>query len=162
MATTLKRKLSTKTIMGGRIPAPEVKTFLYRIAGRVTGVKTGTSDFGPWLAFKGNFQAQREDGEIFAAPLAFVPEPVQSMLEDAVQKQLADGLVPSIQFGIDLFAVPDKAAAVGYTFDVAPILKPEDETDSLLANLNATHALPHLAADEPEPEKSAKPPRSRK
>jgi len=154
METTLLRKLSAKSILGARPRFAEGDTdgarkFIYRIAGRVTGVQTGQSDFGPWAAFKGSFQAERSDGAIFAGPKAFVPEPVQSMLEDAVQSQLADGLVPSIQFGIDVYAVLDESAATGYTFAVVPILKPADETDSLLAELNKTHALPSPDTVEP-------------
>lgn len=162
METVLLRKLSSKTVLGQRPRFSDgdengAEKFLYRLAGRVTGIQTGTSDFGAWVAFKGNFQAERFDGQTFAGPKAFVPEPVQSMLEDAIQKQLADGLVPSIQFGIDVYAVLDESAAVGYTFRVVPILKPADETDSLLAELNKAHALPSPetvtapAAEAPKP-----------
>lgn len=155
--TNLVRKLSTKTIIGARIRLNEgeAERYLFRLAGRVTGIQTGNSDFGPWVAFKGNFQAQRADGELFAGPKCFVPEPVQSMLEDKIQSQLADGLVPSIQFGIDVYAVADDTAAVGYQFKVVPVLKPEDETDSLLAQLNQATPLPALAA--PAVETEAKP-----
>lgn len=153
--TNLVRKLSTKTIIGGRIRLNDGETerYLFRLAGRVTGIQTGASDFGPWVAFKGNFQAQRADGELFAGPKCFVPEPVQSMLEDKVQSQLADGLVPSIQFGIDVYAVADDTAAVGYQFKVVPVLKPADEADSLLAQLNADAPMPAL----PAPEAARKP-----
>lgn len=155
----LVRKLSTKTIIGSRIRMNdgEDERYLFRLAGRVTGIQTGNSDFGPWVAFKGNFQAQRADGQIFAAPKCFVPEPVQSMLEDKVQSQLADGMVPSIQFGIDVYAEADDSAAVGYQFKVVPVLKPEDETDSLLSQLNASKPLPALAAPEADVETEAKP-----
>lgn len=162
--TNLVRKLSTKTIIGSRIRLNEGEDerYLFRLAGRVTGIQTGNSDFGPWTAFKGNFQAQRADGELFAGPKCFVPEPVQSMLEDKVQSQLADGLVPSIQFGIDVYAVADDTAAVGYQFKVVPVLKPADEADSLLAQLNADAPMPALPAPEADAEKPAAVPAKKK
>lgn len=156
---TLLRKLTTKSIMGARPKPPEEETFLYRVAGRVTGLRHGinTTDGKPWVGFTGNFQAQRADGKLFAAPQVFVVEPIQSMLADAIRRQEADGVVAVVEFGIDVFIQPDESSATGYVYHAQPVLNPAESQDSLLDALNKTHALPAPVTEGDEESEAEKP-----
>ncbi len=147
------RKLTTKTIMEGRIFRPTAKEeYLYRIAGQVTGIKTGDSDYGPWVAFTGNFTARRHDGVLFAGPRAFIPQPFQDMIEAAIKQQEADGLVASVQFGLDISVIQDDTASIGYQYKCVPVIEVESEAQSLLESTMEKTPLPKL----PAPKKTEK------
>lgn len=126
------RKLTSKSIMGERSARPEAKEkHLYRIAGTAHSLQTGESDFGPWIAFKGNFSALRHDGKFYAAPKAFLPEPMQSMLESEILKASADGLTPAITFAVDV-SIAQADTGVGYEYQCKPVIQAENESLSLL------------------------------
>jgi hypothetical protein len=148
--TRVLRKLSTKTILGARPKPPEERTFLYRLAGRINGMQAGEGDNGPWVKFKGSFQAQRFDGTVFASPAAFFPQPFQDSLESAIMERQANGEAVSIETAVDIFIVPDESAATGYVYEGEPVMEVQDDTANLLARLNAETPLPALTHDKAE------------
>lgn len=149
---TALRKLSALTIMGEKIRRPKTKEeYLYRIVGTITGIKTGQSTYGDWVGFKGNFSARRHDGKLFAAPAAFVPQPMQDMFEAAILAQQADDLVASVQFGLDI-SVMQADSSVGFEYKCVPVIEMASEGQSLLEATFEKTALPKL----PSPKAASK------
>ena len=55
---------------------------LYQIMGAVKTTRTGTSDFGPWVAFKGFVEASNiQTGEVFLSGECLIPGGVTDVLE---------------------------------------------------------------------------------
>lgn len=153
----LARKLTAKGIVGnvrrfvpkfgddGK-PTGEIAP-LYEIYGQANGTKRGEGDNGPWVALLGRFEAVNitrdedgnADGSVQAAPVAFLHEPVSTMLAQELERMEpekdADGkpvmvngepklrrAVDSVEFA---FRVGVKAteSTVGYEYVVTPIIK---------------------------------------
>ncbi len=141
---TALRKLTSLTIMGEKTRRPAVKEeYLYRITGTITGIKTGETHYGNWVGFKGNFVARRHDGKLFAAPAAFVPQPMQDMFEAAILTQEAEGLVASVQFGLDI-SVIQSDSSVGFEYKCVPVIELASEGQSLLDSTLDKTPLPKL------------------
>lgn len=146
MAIEMIRKISPKTIVG-RIEKPEKNTKIYTVYGKVTNVKTGESTYGPWLALVGEFEAVREsDGQVFVAPQAFLPEPVNGMIGN---RFLGDSDTKLVEFVFDIYVKPsDRAGGTGYEYIARPIVEPH-QSDSL------TH-LREKALSKPQEERNVK------
>lgn len=110
-----------------------------RVIGIATSSKLGSSNFGDYYEFLGNFSAINHDGEMFRSPKAILPEPAQSLLQAAVEG--ANG--GTVELAFDFMAVPDSGDK-GYKFEVIPLMQrdPADPLDTLLADVNSKFALP--------------------
>lgn len=145
----LKKKISAKTIVGkvkALLPKDEKGAIkngeavaLMRVYGICSGIKTGVSTFGEWIAFTGNFKAVRlSDGEVFAGSQLFVPDVVTELLGPVVRAaQGAD-----VEFAFDIDAQGTETE-VGYEYLVKPLMKIEESAPllALEARLNLA-ALP--------------------
>lgn len=93
------KKITSANVMGSVLellrgmdteenPLPKKKSIeLFDVYGQVTGIRTGTSQFGDWTMLTGNFEAVRLDtGEVFAAREAGIPEPILSAVVDALKE----------------------------------------------------------------------------
>lgn len=143
MATKILRKLSVKTVVGLSVkglrdlaatgkgaPVP-----LIRLAGIARKAEIGESDNGEFVRFKGDFQGvDLRTGEISISPVAFLPAPVDAMLQAAIQ---ADEKGNGAQFGFDILIVENETSAVGYEYRVQTLLevKPTAPLEALLASL---------------------------
>ena len=163
------RKLQAKAIVGNVkkfVPALDdsgnpttTVTPLFQIWGHASDVKRGEGDHGPWVALLGRFEAinltmkkvttkneagaevvtESQDGRMFAGPMCFLPEPMNSMLAtqlEAVEQETdADGkgvlvngepkmrrLVDSLEFAFEI-GVRATATPVGYEYTTKPIIK---------------------------------------
>ncbi len=138
---------------------------------KVESDKDGFKDFAPFLAmrvvgiareyenktsetmgisqqFKGEFRAFNKDGQEFASPVCYLPEPAQGLLKGALDG--ADG--GAVEFGFDIMVHPNKTAIKGYEFAVSTLL-PAKPSESLAALVHRVHnALP---APQPEAEPEA-------
>lgn len=151
-SVTALRKLTSLTIMGEKTRRPATKEeYLYRITGTITGIKTGETQFGPWVGFKGNFVARRHDGTLFAAPSAFIPQPMQDMFEAAILTQEAEGLVASVQFGLDV-SIIQADSSVGFEYKCVPVIEMASEGQSLLDSTLEKTPVPKL----PSPKAASK------
>jgi hypothetical protein len=123
---SLEKKITTKIVMGEKMKAPTSPTKLYSIIGICTGYKTGESNFGPWLGFSGMFEATRfSDGQVFASPVAFIPEPASSMMMSAIDnhaKKNEGQTEVSLKFAF-IIGVKPSNSAVGYEYTVEPVLE---------------------------------------
>ena len=152
MANLLK-KISPKNLVGdvkavadGMDDATSCE--LYRIWGIAEGVQTGETQYGPWVAFTGQFGALNSvSGEEYKGVKAFLPEPMQTMLQNA----LADN--DKVEFALLVHLKRRKDLAIGYEYIAEPIIDAQ-EADPL-AHLKLK-ALPQLEAPKaPKPTKKA-------
>lgn len=139
-SATLKKKLSTKTVFG-RI-TPEFLTELgkdgsadiIRVVGQATGVKTGQSDLGPWVGFKGNFLAiNLRTNEAFRSGRLFLPDVASELVEAALVT--ADAIAVNLAFDISIRR--DESTSVGYIYEAAPLI-PVQESDPLKLLISAS------------------------
>lgn len=133
----LLKKMSAKTIIG-KIEPPEKQTDLFAIYGVATGTKTGSSTFGDWLAFIGDFEGvHMESGEVNRSPVCFLPEPAQGMLEAALLKN-----ENGVEFSFIIGVKPNKTSTTGYEYTVKPVVASK-QNDALEKLRTATvQALP--------------------
>lgn len=129
----LVKKISAKTIIGDIKKLCKTREDgdvidLANFYGRATGFKTGTTDFGAWTAFTGNFEAvNRQTGEEFQARQIFLVEPLQGMLLDQLSAS------ESVDFACVLSIVVNEKLPTGYEYRVTPIteIKRSDELEAL-------------------------------
>ena len=139
MATALKnadiiKKISAKTVFGtigndikGKLVG-DTEVVLFRVVGQARTVKTGTTDKGEWLAFRGDFVAVNMDtGKSFRASTLFLP----AVAQDIVEVALIGAEGGSVNLAFDIAIVGNEASAVGYEYRVRALL-PVTEADPLL------------------------------
>ena len=141
--SNLIRKISAKSVCG-RIEAPKKAVKLFTVFGIATKVKTGQSDYGPWTALVGQFEAvNAETGEIFQAPQCFLPDPMNSMIAEQLEECDEDGnrVTQSVQFSVDVGIKPSDVP-VGYEYTTKTVVE-SDNADPLAALRDASaKALP--------------------
>ncbi len=143
-SVTMVKKLGAKQIIGNVKKAVTDfcandgdKVSLYTIFGVANGVKTGTSTYGEWTAFQGKFEASNYvEGTSYASNQAFITEPLQSMLVDALRES------DVVQFAITVDVKRRDDLNQGYEYLTTPHLQ-TSENDPL-AHLRA--AVPQISA----------------
>lgn len=145
------RKISAKTVVG-KIQKPEKATSLFHVFGIARSVRTGESNYGPWVALIGQFEATNlETGETFVAPQCFLPEPIGSMMAAQVQNEDTE----SVQFGLEVGIKPaDTAVGYEYTSKALVESKEADPLADLRAKMPALEA-PKETASKAEERKAA-------
>lgn len=143
----LTKKLSVKSVVGNiklmvRDGAIKDGDQIMRVYGTASALATGTSDFGDWVGFKGNFKAiNLITSEAFASGKLFLPDVAGDLLEGAVSG--SDG---AVEFGFDIAIEYDDQSATGYIYTATPILEPAE--DEALSRIEA--AFKRLSPPEPE------------
>lgn len=145
---TFLKKIVSKNLVEGKIKdiaatVDDGKILeLYKVVGQATGYKVGTSNYGEWTGFTGNFEAYNINGEIFKSNMAFVQEPLQTM----IRAQL-DNDVEMVEFGLSVSVKRRDDLEVGYEYVISPIIEVKE-----------SDALSHLRAMAlPAPEEEEKP-----
>ena len=153
----LVKKLSVKSVVGDvkkMVAAGDIKksTPVMRAYGKATGIQTGTSDNGDWVAFKGEFKGiNLLTGEEYGSGKLFMPDVASDLLEGMLVGEEVNG----VEFGFDLLVKPDASSATGYVYEAEPLIKPaQDDTLSRLAA--DLPALPKALADKSAATKAAK------
>jgi hypothetical protein len=132
----LVRKLSPKSIIGGRFLPPSKETVLYTVIGTTHGIKSGTGDNGPYVAFLGAFEATRiskydsekrdfvpdPERKTFQAGQCFVPKAVEDLLAATVLKMKEDRQGTAIEFAIQVGVKPSDTA-IGYEYTIKNLVK---------------------------------------
>lgn len=139
--TVMARKISLGSINGvskGFRGITE-RTFVGRIMGIVSKCEVGEhATNGPYVKFKGEFQAFDRENTRHVGPVCFLPEPSASMMHEAWEN--ANG--ENIQFAFDYFVVPNESVAIGYNYETVPLFEVKTSDPlALLAN-SVTMALP--------------------
>jgi len=127
------KKISVKTcgaspemefvkIDGKDVPRAKGEQSLLRIIGMTNGVKRGTGDYGPWVAFLGSFEATNmSTGEVYSSSVCLMPEAVSGILSVAVGQE--DG--KAVEFGVDIGAKPENNP-IGFTYTITPLIESEE------------------------------------
>ncbi len=144
MSVTMVKKLGAKQIVGNVKKAVSDfcandgdRAALYTIFGVANGIKTGTTQYGEWTAFQGQFEATNYvDGLSYASNQAFITEPIQSMLVQALQNSDA------VDFAITVDVKRRDDLERGYEYITTPHMQTQ-ESDPL-AHLRKS--VPQLAA----------------
>lgn len=113
------KKITTKIIVGKKREPITGPTELYKAIGIARGVKTGESNYGSWIALRGEFEAKRtRDGAIFRAPLMILPEEVTARIHARLETGTS-----AVQFAITVSVAPRDASPgffYGYDYIVEP------------------------------------------
>ena len=139
---TPKKKITAKTL-GFTIPiirkmlsdnkGKEVS--LYQLIGMVKNTRTGTSDFGPWTAFKGIVEAiVFETGEAFLSGECLIPGGVTDVLEAHLIAAKKEDPNAQIQFGFEI-SVIETETAIGFEYVVRSLLEKDEAAVDPLAAL---------------------------
>lgn len=127
----LLRKISPKTVCPDalrRLDASDSpkEVMLYDVYGVTNKIRTGSSDKGEWIQFKGQFEAVTEAGEIFASGACFLPQPFEDMLYGQLQQAQEADAKSTVQFACRVTIVPPapgKPSATGYEFRCMPLVE---------------------------------------
>jgi len=127
--------------------SPDQETMdLMRVIGVASGVKTGTSDHGDWVALLGNFKATNlVTGEIFQSGKCFLPDIASDMIAPVVSSG------QPVEFAIDIYVQIDDESATGYIYGIKPLVTPG--ADDAISRLE--HAVTNML-EAPKDEKPAK------
>jgi hypothetical protein len=144
------RKVSVKTVYGSVKPPADGEpkiTPLIQVIGQAIGIKTGETDFGPYTALVGNFEAvNMKTGEIFYGPQCFLPEPFNEMIANKLKSDETQGVDFALEIGV---RQPTETENVKYVYVSKPIHDPSaaDPLEHLRKR------LPALAPPETEDKK---------
>jgi hypothetical protein len=127
------KKMSAKSILGNvkrfvptdakRDIIDGEKVQLFRVFGLARSLKKGQSDNGDWLAFIGEFRAQRVDAETgevihYGSNTLFLPAAAEMLLAPVVDDNDGSG----VEFGFDIGLVGRPTSSVGYEFTADSVL----------------------------------------
>lgn len=160
-AVELLRKITNKTVLGKEFlqATPKEPTKLYTLYGVISGYQAGTTEYGEFLKFKGDFKAKvAHDGKEFRAPACIVPVPMDNVLAgmyDAAVKEMVDpetgelpsGKRPQCQFAVEIGYKPGDTPT-GYEWTVTPLMEMQ-ENDAIVAlenQLKSGLAIEHKPA----------------
>lgn len=132
--STLIRKISSKSVCG-KMEAPKKATRLFSVFGHATKTKTGSTDYGTWTALVGRFEAINiATGEVFQSPQCFLPEPLNTMIAEALEEvEIIDEkevrVNTSIGFSVEVGIKPSDVP-IGYEYTTKENVK-ADTADPL-------------------------------
>ena len=140
--STLIRKVTAKSICG-KMTAPEKAKRLFSVFGIATKTKSGSTDYGMWTALVGRFEAVNiETGEVFEAPQCFLPEPLNTMIAEALDEVVTDDegnesrVNTSVGFSVEVGIKPSDVP-IGYEYTTKENVK-ADTADPLAALREST------------------------
>lgn len=128
MSTSLVSKITIKSIKAQpKKHSVEQDTLLATLYGRCQDKKAGSSDFGEFIRFKGEFEAvNAESGDVFKSNEMIVPRILEGLLDNAIT---ADENA-SVDFAMEIWAEANEASITGYSYTVKPLTEPQ-ESDAL-------------------------------
>lgn len=131
MTTKLIKKITSRDVMGnlkeviresGKKNGEIVP--LFTIVGQVIGHTAGESQYGPWIKIKGRFRATNKiTNDVFNSAVAMLPDEAVTPLLTVLA---IDG-AQSVDMAFDIGAKIDDNTAVGYVYEVVPLMKPSED-----------------------------------
>jgi hypothetical protein len=153
------KKISIKTVFGDKgaildtiMKDKAVDHKIVRIFGMTGSTKTGESDYGPFVAFRGRFKAiNLVSGEEFTSSMCYLPE----LASDMVQGALETAGDANIEFAFDVGVQYDAQSATSYIYTVNPLLEPSnaDPLSAFEKHITNKNPLPVMLEHKPEAEK---------
>ena len=155
-------KITTKKIgiQPQRTNKPELgkKHMLATLIGIARDYKLGTSEYGEFAKFNGDFEAVRtSDGEVFRSARLILPPIFADSLRERLDADNGEGGSKSgVQFAVEI-GVVGSDVAIGYEWTLAPIGKVSGSADPLAALRDeAAKALPPPTTEKAPTEKAHK------
>lgn len=103
--------------------------------GRCTEKKVGTSDYGEYIRFMGEFEAVNADtGESYRAGKMIVPGVLEGLLDSAISVEENE----AVDFAVEVWVEPSERGNAGYTYNIKPLIKPKES--DVLGELRALAA----------------------
>lgn len=157
MSATLLRKISPATVYGELqrldIPGAPEEVTLYNVYGIANKVRTGHTDKGDWVSFKGQFEAMKPDGELFMSGQVFLPQPFEDMLFSQLTQAQQQDEKASVQFAVRVFCVAPKKgkpSATGYEYRCEPLIESSETSPILSLREQVQAKMKALAPPAPE------------
>lgn len=118
---SLLKKISTATVYGKITNEDKVAPkALYRVFGIAVGTKTGSSNYGDWSCFVGEFQAVNlHTGEIFNSSKCFLPE----IVDAGILTQLSQAEGGGVKFAFEIGIQPNEDIVIGYEYTAKSLLQ---------------------------------------
>ena len=111
------KKITVKNV--GPKPSSKEKTDLINVAGIITGVAHGESQYGPWTKLLGSFKARNlETDEVFASGTCILPAIANDILVGTFQGE-------PLEFAVQISSVPAETPT-GYEYRVSPLVEVEE------------------------------------
>lgn len=121
---------------------PGKRADLCDLYGVATKAKPGSSDYGPFVAFLGQFRAKRlADGQEFDSRKIIFP----AFIEEELYGAFGEDNTGNVEFAMRISAKYDADAATKYVYEMKPIIKPKENAQlaDLMTRANeAAKALP--------------------
>jgi hypothetical protein len=124
-------KITTKTCCGalevGKLPEDGSEVGILKIAGFASGIKSGSTQYGPWHALVGEFAATNMGtGEIFIAKTALIPGAMGEALISSTEEMLAQNADAKLKFSVMVSVKRSpRDPLLKYEFVVRPVLETE-------------------------------------
>lgn len=141
------KKITLKTI--GAQPAPnsiDVTTDLCAVYGRADRMELGSTTFGEYVKFKGQFEAQNiATGEIFQSGELIVPEIVSDLITGAMEANEGQ----AVEFAFIITAIADKkegGQGRGYQFTAKPLIEEQKSDPLAMLRAKVTSSVPVIEA----------------
>lgn len=153
MSATFKKKLSAKTIIGNvkaMVQKGEIKSgdLLYRAIGIVDGCRTGSTSYGEFVGFSGEFEVTNmRTGELFQGA-EFFPD---RSFTTALKSRLDANPGQSVEFALEVLidVDPDNSAyPMGFAYITRPIMADSVNRLGALRERIAALPAPEAKADE--------------
>lgn len=147
-------KLSTKTIVGkitdAMIPEGEGLVPLYDVAGIARAMRTGESQYGPWVSFLGFGRAKRHsDGRVFDGDEVFLPAIAAGRVEAYLRTN------PGVEVQYFYRVALKRGETQRYEY-VVEALGEEADADPLAGLIAKGEPTPAIAAPETAPSRGRK------
>ena len=132
MGLQIVRKISTAVVCG-RVEKPEKTIDLYNVGGIVRKLDYKETDLGTSARFSGEFRAitlrkfgNVEAGEIFEAPVLYLPNVAGDIVEQAMLAAAAKSEHPEVEFAVTITLMPDNDPknGRGYKYGAKPLHQP--------------------------------------
>jgi len=124
MGTKILKKVSVATVCNKPktfFKTLEKETPIMRIFGMARKYDIGTSTYGDYLKFYGEFQAiDLDSGEISMGAVAFLPSPIDALLKAQIDALSEEGKRP-VEFAFDISVIPDSKTEVGFQYRVSTL-----------------------------------------
>lgn len=119
---------------------------LMRVLGVVVDYKLGTTTYGEFIKFAGNFAAINSEGAKFRSNALILPGPADTLTLDAFKA----GEGSPIELAFDIMVIPDGGER-GYKFQVQPLMeqKQADPLAQLENQVASRFALPLPVVNQP-------------
>ncbi len=135
----------------GRVTTPANWVELFRVVGTITGLRTGTTQYGAWISFTGDDLAALNSvtGEVYKGRELLLPDEATILLEDPVKNAVLAGASLKVALSIEAQIT---RSTVGYMYRVVPLMPIEISNSVAMRMLleyggeKAALALPMLAA----------------